>query len=127
MAWRGDVDTKSLRSRFTGLLTCGAVVGAFVCVRFANSVLQRMLGEFGGDHANLPRLAAHALTLTGPWLLGSIVLVCVVAVVVSEATIEAEANRLLVQGAVLLLLVILLAFSVAGFFISFYIPDVRID
>jgi hypothetical protein len=54
-------------------------------------------------------------------------LLCIAAVVVSEATLEREEIRLLVQGAVLLLLVILLAVCLAGFFISFYIPDVSID
>ena len=59
------MDTKSLRSRFTGLLTCGAAVAAFVCLRFSHSVLQGMLGTRAGVDAALPRLALFALTLTG--------------------------------------------------------------
>jgi len=118
---------ESIRSKFTGLLTCGAAVAAIVCLRFSDSVLQGMLGVYGVDESDLPRLAALALTLTGPRLLGSMLLVCIAVVVVSEATIEREANRLLVQGAVLLLLVLVLAISLAGFFVSFHIPDVRID
>jgi len=121
------VDTKSLRSRFTGLLTCGAAVAAFVCLRFSHSVLQGMLGTRAGVDAALPRLALFALTLTGSGFLVAILLVCIAAVVASETILKTEESRLLVQGAVLLFLVILLAVSVAGFFISFYIPDVRID
>ena len=121
------MDTKSLRTKLGGLLTCGAAVLAFICLRFAASVLQGMLGIAVGEHADLPRLAGFALTVTGPWVLIPLVLVCIAAVVVSEATLEREEIRLLVQGAVLLLLVILLAVCLAGFFISFYIPDVRID
>jgi hypothetical protein len=127
MRWRGFVDTKSLRSKFTGLLTCSAAVAAFVCLRFSHSVLQGMLGTLGGVDADLPRLAVFALKLAGPGILAGIVAICLGAVVASEATLESEAKRLLVQVAVLLLLVILLAVSVAGFLISFHIPDVRID
>lgn len=118
---------KSLRTKLTGLATCGAAVFAFICLRFAASVLQGMLGVAAGEYADLPRLAAFALTLTGPWVLGTFVLLCIAAVVVSEAVLEREEIRLLVQGGVLLLLVVLLAVCLAGFFISFYIPDVRID
>jgi len=118
---------ESIRSKFTGLLTCGAAVTAFVCLRFSHSVLQRMLGTRGGVDVDLPRLAVFALRLTGAGSLAAILLICIAAVVVSEVTLKTEASRLLVQGAVLLLLVILLVVSVAGFFISFYIPDVRID
>jgi len=86
-----------------------------------------MLGTRAGVDAALPRLALFALTLTGSGFLVAILLVCIAAVVASETILKTEESRLLVQGAVLLFLVILLAVSVAGFFISFYIPDVRID
>jgi hypothetical protein len=121
------VDTKSLCTKLTGLATCAAAVLAFICLRFAASVLHRMLGFAVGEYADLPRLAAFALSLTGPWLLGPFVLLCIAAVGVSEATLDRVEFRLLVQGGVLLLLVILLAICLAGFFISFYIPDVHID
>lgn len=121
------MDAKRLATKLSGLLTCGAAVLAFLCLRFAASVLQGMLGIAVGEHADLPRLAAFALTVTGPWVLIPTLLVGVAAVVASEATLEREASRLLVQAAVLLLLVILLAVCLAGFFISFYIPEVRID
>jgi hypothetical protein len=121
------VTFKRVRSKLTGLLTCGAAITAFVCLRFAASVLLEMLERTAGEYAELPRLAAFALTLTCPWILVPLLLLCVVAVVVSEATLESEANRLLVQAAVLLLLVVLLAMALAGFFIPFYIPDVRIE
>jgi hypothetical protein len=121
------VDTRSLRTKLTGLATCAAAVLAFICLRFAASVLRGMLGIAVGEHADLPRLAAFSLTVTGTWVLGPFVLLCIAAVIVSEAALDREEIRLLVQGAVLLLLVILLAVCLAGFFISFYIPDVSID
>jgi hypothetical protein len=120
------VNTKNLRTKLTGLATFGAAVLAFMCLRFAASVLREMLGVAVGEYADLPRLAGFALTLTGPWVLGPFALLCIAAVVVSEAALEREELRLLVQGGVLLLLVILLAVCLAGFFISFYIPDVYI-
>lgn len=120
------MDIKSRRSILTGLVTCGAAVAAFICLRFSHSVLLGMLGAHADVDADLPRLAVFALNFTGPRNLAAVLLICIAAVVVSEAALKTEASRLLVQGAVLLLLVVLLAVSVAGFFISFHIPDVHI-
>jgi hypothetical protein len=123
----GSVDSKGLRTKLSGLVTCGAAILALICLRFAASVLHGMLGIAVGESADLPRLAVIALSVTGRWVVIPAVLVCVAAVGASEAILERETHRLLVQGAVLLFLVILMAVCLAGFFISFYIPDVRID
>lgn len=113
-----------VRSRITGVLTCGATVLAFVSLRFSSAVAQRMLGHAGSD---LPRPAVLALSLTAPSILIPFVLICTGAVAVCEFNAKTESTRLLVQGAVLLLVVVLLATALVGFFISYYIPDVHID
>jgi hypothetical protein len=113
-----------VRSRITGLLTCGASVLAFFSLRFSESIVLRMLGDLGSD---IPRLAVVALSLTGNRFLIPFLLVCIGAIVVSEVTVRTGSTRLLVQMAVLLLVVALLALALVGFFISFYIPDVHID
>jgi len=113
-----------IRSRITGLLTCGAAVTAFVSLRFSASVAQRMLGDAG---AALPRPAVLALSITRPAVLVPILVFCVAMIAVSEVNVKTEANRLLVQTVILLALVLLLAVVLAGFFISFHIPDVHIE
>ena len=118
------METKSIRTRITGLLTCGAAVAAFVSLRFSSVVVQRMLGDAG---AALPRPAVIAMAITRPSILVPILVVCFVAVAASEVTLKTEASRLLVQATILLLLVLLLAVVLSGFFISFHIPEVHIQ
>ena len=77
--------------------------------------------------ADLPRPAVFALALTQASILIPVLLLCIAAVVFSELTIRTEGHRFLVQTAILLCFVALLAVSVWGFFIPFYIPDVHID
>jgi hypothetical protein len=48
------------------------------------------------------------------------------AVALSESVVSTETVRLLVQGAVLLLLVLVLVVALTGFLIPFQIPDVHL-
>ncbi len=113
------------RSRITALLTCVAAVFAVISLRFARSVLLQML-ERSAAGAALSKLTAFALGVTRPAFLLSFLLVCLAAVAVAEATVKTEASRLLVQAAILLVLVPLLAVALTGFLISFHIPNVSI-
>lgn len=113
------------RSRITALLTCAAAIASFVSLRFARSVFQGLLGRSGT--ADLPRPTVFVLGITHPAFLLFFLLICLAVVVAAEAAVKSEATRLLVQVAVLLLLVSLLAVvALPGFLIPFYIPDVRI-
>lgn len=112
------------RSRITALLTFAAAIASFVSLRFARSAFQGMLGRIGA--ADLPRPSVFALGVTHPAFLLSFLLICLGAVVAAEAAVKSEATRLLVQVAVLLLLISLLAVALPGFLIAFHIPDVRI-
>lgn len=117
----------SSRSRMTGLLTWAAVIASFISLRFARSVLEGMLVRSGTtDAAALSRPTIIALGLTRPAFLLSILLLCLAVVAIVEATVKTETSRLLVQIAVLSIVVGLFVVVLSGFFISFYIPDVRI-
>jgi hypothetical protein len=105
-------------------LVCGAAVAAFVALRFSASVFHRMVGHAGSD---LPRPAILALAMTRSWVLIPLVLLCIALVGTWEIKVGRESHRLLVHVAVLFLLVLFLAVSMWGFFVSFYIPDVQID
>ena len=116
----------SFRSRVTGFLTCVAAVVAVVSLRFGRSVFLGILERSNTPDNALSNLAAFALGATRPAILLLFLLFCLAVVAVAEATVKAEVSRLLVQAAILLLLVSLLAVALSGFLISFHIPDVRI-
>ena len=113
-------------TRITGLLTGVAAAVALLSLGFSRSTLLGLLERTGARVTDLPRPTTFALGLTRPELLVPLLLVFLAAVAVTEARVEAEANRLLVQATVLLVLVPLLAFVLWGSFLLFYIPDVKI-
>jgi hypothetical protein len=115
------------RSRVTGLLTCVAAVVAAVSLRFARSAFVGIVDRGFGADAVLSRLTTFALGVTRPAILLPLLLLCVAIVVAAEVTAKSEAVRLLVQVLVLLILVSLLAIVLAGFLITFHIPEVTIS
>ena len=115
-----------VRSRIAGLLTCGAALGTYVSLCFARSVVVGMLDRGGMGDSALSGLAVFALAITRPAILVPVLLACVAAIVASELTVKTDGARLLVQVAVLLLLVLLLAVALPGLFIPFHIPEVHI-
>lgn len=114
------------RSGITGLLVCGAIVAGFVSLRFARSVLVAMLQRSGMEDAALPRLTVFVQAITHAAILAPVLLACFVAVAATMLTATTEGARLLVQVAVLLLLVLLLAVALTGMLMPFHIPDVRL-
>lgn len=114
------------RTRITGLLTCATAVVAVVSLRFGRAVFLGMLERTNQAEPALSRLTVFALGITKPALLLALLLVCVAAVVLTEAIVKTEPGRLLAQAAILQILVLVLAVALSGFLISFQIPDVTI-
>jgi hypothetical protein len=86
-----------------------------------------MLERGGSAQAELSTLSTFALTITRPIPLVILLAVGMVVVALSESTVSTEAGRLLLQGAVLLLLVLVLVVALTGFLIPFHIPDVHLE
>ncbi|MEW6338534.1 MAG: hypothetical protein ACOY3Y_17150 [Acidobacteriota bacterium] len=113
-------------SRISALLTCGAVCLVFGSLRFARSVLAKMLDGSELEHTEVSRLTTVALSLTRSEVLAGVLLAGVVAVAASEVVVRDREARLLVQVGVLLLLALLASTAMVGLFLPFHVPAPRI-
>jgi hypothetical protein len=113
-------------SRITALLAGGAALLGFASLRFARSVLVDMLARSGPQGAEASQLTVFALAITGPAAFVAALVVCLSAIVTAEIVVKDRESRLLVHVAVLLLLVLLLSIALAGLFMPFHVPDIRI-